>query len=254
MAGSNARTKTRSKTTAQLRLPMHKGQHGGAREGAGRPCSRRTEVEHRRRERFAHARPLQVTVRLTAEAAELGRRHLHRVVRAVFVKTCKLRQFRIVHYSVMHNHVHLVAEASSRAAMTRGMRSVNIRIAKQVNRALGRPRGKVVAHRYHERSLRSPTEVRNSLRYVLNNFRRHLWKDRGERCAAGYMDPCSSSQFFDGWRGREAVAFQGPGPPVVAAKTDLLRRLWRQRGLIPVDDVPGRWHRPPRSRGGRGRP
>jgi len=196
------------------------------------------QVEHGRRARFSGWRPHNVTVRLTLEAARLGRRRLHGVIRAVFCATCGASDFRIVHYSVQRNHVHLVVEARGRSGLTRGMRSTNIRIGKRVNAALGRRRGRVIEHRYHARELKTPTEVRNAIRYVLGNYRKHLWRERGERCGRTWLDPCSSGQYFDGWR-------HGPAPkpiprngPVVVARTALVRERWRRRGLIDLDDVP----------------
>jgi hypothetical protein len=46
------------------------------------------------------------------------------------------------------------------------------RIGRGLNRALGR-NGKVLHERYHARALRTPTEVRNAINYVLNNHHHH---------------------------------------------------------------------------------
>jgi len=81
--------------------------------------------------------------------------------------------FRVVHFSVQGNHIHLVAEADDRRAMTQGMRALLIRIAKRLNDLMG-TRGRVYADRFHERILQSPREVRNVVRYVLENDRHHF--------------------------------------------------------------------------------
>lgn len=81
--------------------------------------------------------------------------------------------FRVVHFSVQGNHMHLVTEADDRRAMTQGLRGLLIRIAKRLNRVM-RSRGRVFADRFHERVLRTPTETRNVLRYVLGNHARHM--------------------------------------------------------------------------------
>jgi REP element-mobilizing transposase RayT len=169
---------------------------------------------------------------------ELRRRRIYKIVRGVFCATVDRGRFRICQYSVQHNHIHLIVEASDRAALTRGMRRVNIRLGKQLNKAMGRRKGRVVADRYHEVHLGNPTQVRNALAYVLNNYRKHLWRERGERCARRWIDPCSSGDFFDGWRGRGATA-PTRGDPVTAPRTGLLKRVWRRRGLIALDEVPG---------------
>lgn len=46
--------------------------------------------------------------------------------------------FRIVHFSVQANHVHLLVEAEDSRALARGMQGLGIRLAKAVNRRLGR--------------------------------------------------------------------------------------------------------------------
>ena len=51
--------------------------------------------------------------------------------------------------------------------------STAIRIAKRVNRVMGR-RGKVLEERYHEHILKTPTEVRNARVYLSTNANRHL--------------------------------------------------------------------------------
>ena len=80
--------------------------------------------------------------------------------------------FRLVHYSVQSNHLHLIAEAEDREALIRGLQGLGVRIAKRMNRALDRS-GSVLVDRYHVRALETPNEVRMALRYVINNALRH---------------------------------------------------------------------------------
>jgi REP-associated tyrosine transposase len=90
--------------------------------------------------------------------------------------------------SVQHDHVHLIAEADGASAWRTGIRGLVIRIARRLNRALGR-RGRVWGDRYHARLLRTPREVRNALVYVLQNWKKHLGHVVG-------LDPCSSAAWF----------------------------------------------------------
>ena len=80
--------------------------------------------------------------------------------------------FRIVHFSVQADHVHLLVEADDQASLSRGLMGVAIRLARAVNRVVGR-RGSVWADRYHARSLRTPREVRHGIVYVLMNWKKH---------------------------------------------------------------------------------
>jgi len=225
--------------TRQTKIRFHEGRHGGAREGAGRPRKQgRRNVMHRKRLGFSSPRPLHVTVRVADEVGVLRKRKRYRVLHDVFCQTAR-RGFRICHYSVQDDHIHLIVEASNRAAMTAGMRSVNIRIGKGMNRKLGRRRGTVIADRYHEEHLGSPRQVRNTLAYVLNNVRKHVMVEMGDTCKWGWLDPCSSAQYFDGWKNKDPVPITA-GAPVAAPRTHLLRKLWRRHRLIDVNAVPGR--------------
>ena len=46
--------------------------------------------------------------------------------------------FRIIQYSVQNDHIHLIIEADDGARLSAGMRGLAIRLARAVNRALGR--------------------------------------------------------------------------------------------------------------------
>ena len=80
---------------------------------------------------------------------------------------------RVVAFSVQGNHLHIIVEADSSADLFRRMKGFGARFAKAVNRMMGRRRGKVLAERYHAVPLRSPTQVKNALLYVLQNHARH---------------------------------------------------------------------------------
>jgi putative transposase len=137
--------------------------------------------------------------------------------------------FRVVHFSVQPDHVHLLVEASDRAALSRGMRSLAIRVARAINAALGR-RGRLWGDRYNRRDLTSPREVRNCLAYVLTNFKKHVRDAQG-------LDPCSSAPSFDGWRDAgppDRVLQSAIGPP----RTWLASKGWRRYGLLSIHEAP----------------
>jgi REP element-mobilizing transposase RayT len=138
-------------------------------------------------------------------------------------------RFRVNHFSVQADHLHLIVEASSREALIRGLQGMAGRVARAVNRCLRR-RGKVWSGRYHARDLTTPREVRNTLAYVLLNFRKHL------RTASG-IDPCSSGAWFDGWARSPAPA--GGPSPVASSRTWLGTEGWRRAGgLIDPTEAP----------------
>jgi len=150
-------------------------------------------------------------------------------------QSCDRGDFRVVHYSLQSNHVHLLVEAGDRWALARGMIAIGSRLARAVNRVRRRA-GPVLADRYHVRPLRTPREVWNALRYVLLNARRHA----PEPGAASGFDVASSAPWFDGWKSGLPDSFASVlRRPVARARTWLLAVGWRRHGLIDPDDVPG---------------
>jgi REP element-mobilizing transposase RayT len=145
--------------------------------------------------------------------------------------------FRVLHFSIQTNHLHLIVEADDRLTLTRGMQGLAIRAAKAINRVLGRA-GRVFADRYHAHTLMTPREVRRGIAYVLLNHRKH------DRSAHG-VDPCSSGRWFGGWSIETTPS--SIDSPVSRPATWLAAVGWRKHGLISPSETPGRaTHGPPR--------
>src|SRR6185503_353092 len=116
------------------------------------------------------------------------------------------------------------------------MKAIGARLARAVNRIAERS-GPVLADRYHLRLLPTPKEVRNALRYVLLNARRHASAAATKLKSAVLLDPASSARWFDGWKDRERSvpnAREAPAgrSPVTRAHTWLLAAGWRRHGLL----------------------
>jgi REP element-mobilizing transposase RayT len=153
--------------------------------------------------------------------------------------------FRIVHFSVQMDHLHLLVEAADKDALSSGMRGLAIRMARAVNKLVSR-HGRVWADRWHGRALRSPRATRHALSYVLANFRKH--HPRSSRV----VDAFSSAPYFAGFREYEgrtpiqrepALVSRALAPPdgmaVVEPMTWLLRAGWRKVvGSLSVYDGP----------------
>jgi hypothetical protein len=77
----------------------------------------------------------------------------------------------------------------------------------------------VFEDRYHVHVLRTPTEVRNALRYVEGNFSSHAAR-RGEATRHGWVDPFSSAAVQAPRGGQGALWSE---PVVQKASTWLLR-------------------------------
>jgi len=148
---------------------------GGARVGAGRPKgTRRSErMPHTTRPVVSRHKPHHVTVRVARGTWNLRSQRCFGPIRAALAAVVDRPGFRVVHFSVQHNHIHLVTEASDRRALGNGMRALLIRVARGLN-AVMKTRGRRFSDRYHEHVLATPNEVRNALRYVLGNRAHHL--------------------------------------------------------------------------------
>jgi putative transposase len=94
----------------------------------------------------------------------------------------------VVHFSVQGNHLHLIVEADGRQALAKSMKGLAVRIAVGLNR-LAKRHGTVFADRYHAHVMETPREVANTVRYVLQNHRKHS----REYLPAAWQDPFASS-------------------------------------------------------------
>jgi REP element-mobilizing transposase RayT len=140
---------------------------GGRRKGAGRKAARRADGKrvfnsHSARERFTWSRPVHVTICIREGLPNLRGKELAPVVLKCLEAGNERGGFRLVHFSLQTTHVHLICEAEGPAALAAAIKGLNVRIARAINKQLGR-KGKVIADRYHLEVLRTPTQVRNTV-------------------------------------------------------------------------------------------
>jgi hypothetical protein len=203
---------------------------GGKRRGAGRkPKGERAGVSHAKRPRLAPRFPVLVTSRLRAGLRSLRNRAAHGVLASALAAGSR-GEFRVVEYSAQSNHLHLLVEAQDERTLGRGMQGLGVRIASALNRLWGRA-GSVFADRYHARILESPRAVRNALRYVLNNARKHgAWSGPAP-------DPFSSGS-FDGWKRTSGGDLERRSRFLPLARSWLLALGWRRHGLLDPREAP----------------
>jgi REP element-mobilizing transposase RayT len=226
--------------------------------GAGRkPNGSHAGVSHAKRPAIDGRHPLHITLRTSSEVGWLRKFDMYAAFRrALAVVGVDPSEFRIVHISVQNTHVHLICEAVTKRALSRGMRAFQISAAKHLNAAISRRRrldtrrrGRVFTDRYHVEVLTSPTQVRNALAYVLNNWRRH-GVDRGAvvELDHGRLDAYASGLAFAGWRESLPSDVQMPPnyePPLVSGPaTWLLRVGWMKARSISMFEIPGPRHHP----------
>jgi hypothetical protein len=236
MGSSTQRPRSKRRQPTQLGLVFRT--WGGRRAGAGRKSGAIRATPHARRPKLASRFPVHVTLRVEEALPSLRTPTLCRVMERCFAAGREVEGFRLVHYSMQRHHLHLIVEAANAARLTAGIRGLSIRVARHLNRMLGR-RGRVFADRYFARILRSPRQVRACLAYVLLNARKHGAQQR-RTFDRGWIDPCSSGAYFDGWRELAPRPPPGKALCVSAPRLWLLSTGWRRYGLINTHDVPGR--------------
>ncbi len=169
----------------QLPLPCR----GGRRPGAGRkPKGTGRFVSHKARPRFDKPAALHLTLRVGEHVWNLRSRRCFGVVEQCLSDALGRFGLRIIEFTVLGNHLHLIVEADSDAALSRGMQGLGVRIAKGLNRLMGRW-GKVFADHYHARILKTPTELVNAIAYVLGNAGHHYGERGSDRFSSAAYHP-----------------------------------------------------------------
>jgi REP element-mobilizing transposase RayT len=163
------------------------------------------------RPKFQEKTAVLVTLRVVSEAWNLRSRRCFVAIAACFAAALGRFGLRLIHFSVLGNHLHLIVEADSNEALSRGMQGLNIRLARSLNRLMKR-NGQLFDDHYHSRLLHSPTELVNAIAYVLDNHAHHY--------GASGVDPYSS-------------AAQGARSLLCPPQTWLLRVGWRRAKRIP---------------------
>ncbi len=193
---------------------------GGVRRGAGPKRQRpRPATPHRPRPALRPYQPVHATLRFLDHVWNLRSQRSFAIVDRAMAGVRHRPDFRVVHFTVLGNHLHLILEADGSRALATGMRALSIRTARGLNAMMGR-KGPVLEDRYDAHVLKTRAEVRNAVRYVLGNFASHAAR-RGERVRAGFVDPFSSAAATTPRRVQMEL---WPEPVTRAAWTWLLRR------------------------------
>ena len=198
---------------------------GGKRKGAGRkPKGEKAGMSHRPRSEFKERFPVHITIKLVKGLPSLRRRTAYRIILSALDAARDRFGMSVIHFSVQSNHIHMIIEAEDRVAMARGLKGLQVRFARNLNKHWKR-KGRVFADRYHDHVVCTPMEVRIAIEYVLHNSRKHglFYRD----CA----DPYCSGQWFPDWAGYLAAPPANVSP-ISPTRTWLARVGWRRHGLI----------------------
>ena len=199
--------------------------------------------------------PVHVSMRRTKLAPSLRSERVYRTILEQLARA-KGQRVRVVHFSVQHDHLHLIVEGQDRLDLSNQMRKLFSRIALTVN-AVAKRRGSLFRDRHHRRELSSPTQTRNALVYVLFNDRKHEAQGGGpisERMLHELDDRTSVGWIRDSdWaenarpppdtlarlRSRNLHGASGESP-ISEPRTWLVQRGWFEQGggRMRIDELP----------------
>ena len=219
---------------------------GGKREGAGRPrtvnTGRHRDTPHRKRPELDSRHPVHVTLRLKEHfRISLRNGKSYRAIRVVLLIMLDQPGFRIVHFSIQSNHLHLLVEADNKQALSEGMRRFGIHAANAIHSSIGGYAGKVFRFRYNARQIKTASHARNAISYVLNNWRRHR---RNLDCAGAMkatLDPYATGLSHPPWAQKFRVPDGYEPLPVSPPQTWLLKRGYKRYGEIDPWETPASW-------------
>lgn len=166
----------------QLSMNIYRGQKGGRRPGSGRKRIHSKGVAHRSREKVNKRTPLHINFKFRSTIK--NKFCLRLLKRAIL--NARSHDLRVIHFSLQHNHVHLIVECENNYILTKGMRSLTVTFAK------GLKMGHVQLERYHLHVLKSIRETKNAVNYVLFNKQKH------EKGRYSKVDEYSSLLSMDG--------------------------------------------------------
>ena len=229
------------KSHLQLAFPKvdKNGQRRIGKNAGRKPKGKRAGERHKVRAAVDSRCPQHVVLRTAGAVKWLRTQKAYQAIRrALVVVLDRADVFRIVHFSVQGNHIHLLCEASDKLALGKGMQAFGISAAKQLNRVHER-KGTVFPDHYHVDAIDSVRHACHELSYVLNNWRKH--KQDGRGLFDGRIDPYSSGVLFAGWKERTlpvAVPDGYQAPRVSAAQTWYLTVGYKLGPPISVWAVP----------------
>ncbi|CAN5864536.1 hypothetical protein BH11MYX2_BH11MYX2_25760 [soil metagenome] len=235
---------------------------GRARGGRPRKTPRGSAPHRRRTLDVRSTWPVHVVLRVVDDVVGLRKRSMYKALRAASLSA--LRQHddtlgggeaaRIIHVSIQQSHIHLIVEAPNQVALSKAMQGFKISAAKHINRVLSGERGKrrrgaVFSERYFAEVIKTPRQARNTLAYVLNNWRKH-GEDKRRVAREWRLDPFSTAAVFPGWKELvgKATLFRVretyDALLVWKPQSWLLLTGWRRYGAIGCREIPRVVHAP----------
>lgn len=176
--------------------------------------------------------PAHIVLRIRRGLPGMRTPRVWRVLERAFRRAKERNGMRIVEFSIQEDHIHVLVEVGDKEYLSRGMQGLMIRIAKALNRHWNRA-GTVWADRYFARAITSLSDLRRTVRYILQNAFHH-GAEIPERYK-GQPDPYSSGRWYLYWMGAEDLRRPHRSPPVVRG----FIRYFGFCAWIGIDEMPG---------------
>lgn len=138
---------------------------------AGRPSIHDRGIRHIERDEILRPTSLHLTIKVRENKAQIKSKQVLRALHHAIMRA-RYKGLKIIHYTLEHNHIHLLVEASDKRTVHLGMQALGISLSKRINK-IKCLKGTVYKHRYHLRKITSPRELKNVLHYIFNNGIHH---------------------------------------------------------------------------------
>lgn len=138
-------------------------------KNAGRHAIHDIGIRHIKRPEIKKLMPLHLTIKLIR--ADIQNKIILKALRNAIFRA-RLHGLRIIHYSLEHDHIHLYAESADNLILAKSMKAFGVSLVKKINRHF-KSKGTCYKTRYHLRVLRSASEVKNVINYILKNGIKH---------------------------------------------------------------------------------
>lgn len=128
-------------------------------------------IRHRARLEITRNTSLHLTVKILKEKSRLRTKALLQILKRA-IQRGRVQGLRIHHYTLEHDHVHLIVEARNNYELGKGMQAFGVCFAKGINKCKSL-KGAAYKHRYHLRKINSARDLKTVMRYVFNNSKKH---------------------------------------------------------------------------------
>lgn len=170
---------------------------------AGRPPKTDPGIRHTRRPLLKKPSSLHLTIKIEKQKSHLKNKTILAILKRAILNARK-QQLRVIHFTLEHDHVHLLIEAENNRVLGKGMQAFGVTLSKAINR-LKKLTGQVYKHRYHFRKITSSRQLKNVMSYIFRNGMKH---GTSKNLISGYNSIQAEKKFRLFYKGRIELDFE----------------------------------------------